>query len=266
MPTPASASPAPAGPVIGVVATQQTIMPAARHTSGRLFSGVYESYLGCLRDAGALPVMIPLDIPENGLRAILARLDGLLLTGGGDIAPAFYGEQMPHPTLRGINEARDATEFAVSRWAVQHDVPLLGICRGHQMLNVALGGKLITDVPSQRPSEVVHDEPEDLPLDYPAHEVLVEPGSLLARALGSERVITNSRHHQAVREVGVGLVVTARAPDGLIEATEKPDARFILSVQWHPENMCSGDAAMRSLFASLVAAGQDILRQRHNGA
>ncbi|MBN1965085.1 MAG: gamma-glutamyl-gamma-aminobutyrate hydrolase family protein, partial [Anaerolineae bacterium] len=105
---------------------------------------------------------------------------------------------------------------------------------------------------------------DELPLDYPAHEVYVEPGSLLARTLGTTRVLTNSRHHQAVRTVGVGLSITGRAPDGLIEATEKPDAHFVLSVQWHPENMCKQDPAMRGLFESLVAAGRDYLRRKQN--
>lgn len=170
----------------------------------------------------------------------LAGLDGLLLTGGDDVAPARYGES-PHPTVVPVDEARDAFEFGLVAAARRANLPILGICRGIQVLNVACGGTLVQDIPSQVAGALNHA------LDVPAHdsyalahEVWIEKDSLLSRLM-RERIVddvceVNSRHHQAVKDAAAGFRVTATAPDGVIEAIEDPTRRFCLGVQWHPEN------------------------------
>lgn len=238
----------PSAPVIGVVADHKTIQTSV---GPRTFVGVYATYLNCLVDAGAAPLLIPLGLSSPALNSLFQRLDGLLLTGGGDLDPACYGQTTRHPTVSEINPARDETELLLSRWAAEQDVPLLGICRGQQVVNVALGGTLYQDIPAEIGTTVEHDTPG--PLDHYAHEVRVAPGSRLAGLVGSTSLATNSRHHQAVREPAPGLAVTAHAPDGVIEALEKADARFIVTVQWHPENL-RHDPATRALFRGLVEA------------
>jgi putative glutamine amidotransferase len=171
----------------------------------------------------------------------LAGVDGLLLTGGGDVEPSLYGEA-PHPTVSEVEPARDAFEIGLINAARRRDLPILGICRGVQILNVAAGGTLVQDIPSQVPGAINHSlsVPQHQPYDL-AHEVWVEKDSLLARLMG-ERLVgsdtceVNSRHHQAVKTVAPGFRVSATAPDGVIEAIEDPAARFCLGVEWHPEN------------------------------
>lgn len=241
-------------PLIGVVADHKFIEASDHSVNAPVFVGAFATYLRCLVGVGALPVIIPLELPDEALRGIYEHLDGILFTGGGDVDPAIYGVTEIHETVRIIKPERDHAELLISRWAAADDTPLLGICRGHQVINVALGGTLIMDIPSQAPSDIQHDTPDDQPLSTYVHEVQVDPDSLLAQALGTHRLPTNSRHHQAVDRVGEGLIVTARSADGLIEATEKPDARFFVTVQWHPENLCPDDAAMRGLFRTLAEA------------
>ena len=171
----------------------------------------------------------------------LAGVDGLLLTGGGDVDPSRYGEQ-PHHTLAGVEPARDELEIALIAAALHRDLPIFAICRGVQILNVATGGTLVQDIPSQIPGALNHSlsVPQHQPCDL-AHEVWVDKDSLLAklmgeRLVGSDTCEVNSRHHQAVKSVAPGFRVSATAPDGVIEAIEDPAVRFCLGVEWHPEN------------------------------
>ncbi len=254
----------PPAPLIGVVADHQLIAASAGSDRARPFVGVYATYVAALVAAGAMPVLIPPELPAALLSGAFDRVDGVLLTGGGDVDPALYGETDLTGTVGDIKPARDAAELQISRWAAETDKPLLGICRGHQVVNVALGGRLYVDLPSQFPTDLTHAADESKPLDHLAHEVIVEPASRLGMIVGLTRLVTNSRHHQAVREIGQGLVVSARSPDGLIEATEKPDARFFLSVQWHPENLWARDPAMRALFRALVEAAASTREARLN--
>lgn len=239
-------------PLIGIIGDHLAVPSSAGGT--RTFVGSYASYLGCLTQAGALPVIVPPDLPPDTLRGVYARLDGVLLSGGGDIDPAYYGVSEYNATVREVVPARDTAELAVSRWAAADDLPLLGICRGHQVLNVALGGTLYWDIPAELPAAHVHDPGGLLPLDHFAHEVTVSPGTRLAAILGESHLPTNSRHHQAVRDLGQGLVATAFSEDGIVEAIEAPDRAFLLSVQWHPENLCQESPVMRRLFEALVEA------------
>ncbi len=179
--------------------------------------------------------------PSMKVRDALHGLDGLLLTGGEDIAPVLYGEA-PHPRLGEVNPERDAFELAIIGEARARDLPILAICRGVQMLNVALGGSLVQDIPSEVSGALPHHltVPPHQPFDL-AHEVWLEEDSLLGRLMrerlsDADSCEVNSRHHQAVKRVANGFRMSATAPDGVVEAIEDPAARFCLGIQWHPEN------------------------------
>jgi len=205
-------------------------------------------YEAAVSRAGATPR--PLSLDEAAATA-LEGTDGLLLTGGDDVDPSLYGEA-PHPTYDVTEAGRDAFEIDLVRRALAADLPVLAICRGLQVLNVALGGTLIQDIPSEPGTRLQHDT-EGPPATL-AHTVEVKPGSCLAALVGPDATrAVNSRHHQAVRVLGQGLVVTATSPDGVIEAAEVPSARFCVGVQWHPENF-HATGEFSGLFEGFVAA------------
>jgi putative glutamine amidotransferase len=221
------------------------------------------SYCRAVVSAGGAPLLVPLIEDGAALDRMYGLLDGLLLCGGGDVAASFYGRQ-DRGRLTIVDPVRDRFEIGLTRRALTDGIPVLAICRGIQLLNVALGGTLVQDIPSECPGGIRHATPPSLPPDHIAHVVDVEPGSRLARALGLREEMTdapsavrvNSRHHQAVARVAPGYVVSARAPDGIIEAMEPatPGDGWVLGVQWHPENMVPADAAMASLFRAFVGA------------
>jgi len=192
--------------------------------------------------------------PGDPLPDSLADCDGLLLTGGVDVEPAFYGEDR-HPTVE-TDDARDEYELALAREALQRDLPVLAICRGAQVLNVAAGGSLIQDIPSSMPDAGQHQI--ERPKNAVAHDVVVEAGTCLAHLLENRldrgrTIPVNSRHHQSVKQVAPEFVVSATAPDGVIEAIEKPAAPFCVGVQWHPENFWQ-TGEFHELFDGLVEA------------
>lgn len=241
-----------ARPLIGIPAAslEPPPHPGARYYQ---FSGNYPAALAA---CGALPVIIPLGLPEEILRALFARLDGLLLAGGVDIAPEEYGET-PHPQLGRVDAARDATELTVARWALAAGLPILGICRGIQSLNVAAGGALYQDLSAQYPGAIRHTYmPAESPWERPTHRVTVAEGSRLATVLGATELAVNSFHHQAVKQPAPGFTPVAWAEDGVIEGLEKPDHRFVVGVQWHPEGMFHTDPLARRLFAAFVDAAR----------
>jgi putative glutamine amidotransferase len=214
---------------------------SANHEDGH---AVARDYVEAVVVAGGLPVMLPILVPELAPVA-LRDLDGLLCSGGGDIEPGCYG-QPPHPDVYGLDPARDAWELALLREA---DVPVLGICRGSQLLNTAAGGTLFQHLPDR--TDVVHrdmDRKREI-----LHDVEVRAGSRLHAVIGALQIGVNSLHHQAVEEVGKGFVEVAWAPDGTIEAIEAVGDRPVLGVQWHPELLIDRDAHL-SLFNWLVAA------------
>jgi putative glutamine amidotransferase len=181
----------------------------------------------------------------------------VLLTGGGDVDPVFYGEDR-HPLTDDAEPGRDEFEIDLARRAITEDVPLLAICRGAQVLNVAAGGTLVQDIPSATGTDLAHAVPQPKNLD--CHDIAIEPGSRLSRALGPDVAAAcscrvNSRHHQAVGRPGHGLVVSARAADGIPEAIEQPDAAFCIGVQWHPENFWE-TGEFRPLFEEFVGAAR----------
>lgn len=209
------------------------------------------TYSHALELAGGLPVLIPLRLGEETLRALFARLDGLLLAGGIDLDPQTYGEQV-EPFCGEIDPERDRVELLIARWALEEHLPILGMCRGIQSLNVAAGGSLFQDIAAQLPGTLRH---ENLPTEAPnhlAHGIDISPDSQLARTLGATHVEVNSRHHQSVKQVAPGFHVVARAPDGIIEGIEADDDRFALAVQFHPELLVHDDPRMIELFRSLV--------------
>jgi len=203
-----------------------------------------EPYAEALRQAGIEPVLISPDHPRA-----LAGLQGLVLSGGTDLNPGRYGEA-PHPGNEPPDDARDELETALLSEALAGGLPVLAICRGMQLFNVAHGGTLIQDLANSAAHSVRGSDPGS-----PAHQILVEPNTQLAAILGPGAHGVNSRHHQAVGRLGAGLRVTARStPDGVVEALERADRRFALAVQWHPEDQVRGDAGQRNLFRAFAEA------------
>jgi len=211
-------------------------------------------YEESVRRAGGEPRVVE---PSTGtLDEVMTAVDGVLLTGGGDVSPALYGEDR-HATFDAAENGRDAFEIELARRACADNVPLLAICRGIQVLNVARGGTLVQDIPDQVPGAMVHTIRE--PSFAIAHDVWIASGTLLERLmrerLESDTCPVNSRHHQAVKAVGEGLLVSATAPDGVIEAVEDPSRRFCLGVQWHPENFYR-TGEFRALFEGFIEAAR----------
>ena len=201
--------------------------------------------------AGGIPLLLPATDDEETVRGALTAVSGVIISGGADIDPMLYGESERHPSVENISKLRDAMDEIVVRHVLQGDMPCLGICRGIQSLNAFAGGTLYQDVPSQFGTDVCHRQP---PGSVDTHEVTISAGSRLGQILGGSVALVNSFHHQAVRDVADGFVVTVRTRDGVIEAIEKPDARFCLAVQFHPEVMAPYDATMRRLFEAFIAA------------
>jgi putative glutamine amidotransferase len=227
-----------------LIAVPGRIGPAAENVRGEAFA-VGQRYLRAVYRAGGQAVMLPpvLDgVPDpQRMLALMERFDGLVLHGGGDIKPSRYGEEPSTESLYGLVEEHDAIEFAAVEAALLLDIPVLAICRGHQVLNVQLGGTLIQDLGTDDHSSTHH------PVDVVA-------GSRLAAALGTTRPERcHSVHHQAINDLGKGLVVTGRADDGTIEATELTDARWVVSTQWHPEDDAATDPVQQRLFDAFVA-------------
>lgn len=235
-------------PVIGV-----TPSPADPHYKQSFFT---MDYAAAVEAADGIPVVLPLRYDD--LAELLSAVDGVLLTGGGgDIGPATYGDNMLHPTTAGIHERRDELEIALVRAAIARDIPFLSICRGSQILNVALGGTMFQDIHDQHGGEIEHAQAK-LGIDFsqPSHTVRVAPGSLLARVYGRAEIEVNSDHHQASRLAGPELRVVGQAPDNIIEAVERPESLFMVGMQWHPELMFRTHPEHLRPFVSLVEAAR----------
>jgi len=214
-----------------------------------------KDYVASLERAGA--EVRELSPQRDPLPGALKDCDGVLLTGGVDVDPVAYGERDRHPTVE-VAPERDAYELSLAKLAIERDMPLLAICRGAQVLNVAAGGTLIQDIPSQHPATLAHSITE--PKTAIAHDINVLPDTCLALLLARpgaalKLIAVNSRHHQSVKDTAPGFVVSATAPDGVIEAIEKPDAKFCVGVQWHPENFWQ-TGEFNGLFKGLIDAAR----------
>lgn len=207
-------------------------------------------YVDAVRRAGGIPVLLPPGEPHTS--EILALVDGLILSGGGDIDPSRYHGQH-HQTIYMLDPERDNSELELAQKLVSTDLPLLPICRGAQVLNVALGGTLIEHLPDEVGEDILHRAPPRVPT---RHSIRVDPESQLAKITGHTELVTASWHHQAARKVAPGLRVVARAPDGAIEALEMPGHPWLIAVQWHPELTAATDPAQQAIFDALVEAAR----------
>ena len=208
--------------------------------------------LDALLDAGVLPVLLPLTEKAADIREMADRFDGFVFTGGGDIDPELF-RQSQKEWCGAISPLRDSFELELARLLAKERKPVLGICRGFQVLNVALGGDLYQDISREMGGEVIGHRQKQ-PDQYPSHPVIVTMSSLLDRSVHALRIQVNSLHHQAVRRLGEGFVPCGVAPDGIIEAAALEGHPFYLGVQWHPERMWQRDTASRDLFRAFADA------------
>ena len=234
-------------PLIGIPCSMQE----PQDELGSEASAAPQSYLRAVELAGAVPILIPITQQEITLRAIYGHIHGLLLVGGVDIQPQRYHEQ-PHPALGKTDPKRDWVELTVASWALADGMPILGICRGIQVLNVIFGGTLWQDVGAQASDAFEHNFHPDYAYNRLSHSVHLERHSRLAEVFGDREIQVNSLHHQAVKEVGNGLRVTARASDGIVEGLEGGDTAWVAGVQWHPEWLLDDDPRMKGLFETFV--------------
>lgn len=236
-------------PIIGIPTDTVIKNKAQRHW-------LRDSYVSAIIEAGGAPLLIPSVQNEDVLAAIYTTLDGLLLTGGGDIDPKHYQESVNGTEMNGIQPHRDYAEITLTKWALRDDLPILGICRGQQLINVVLGGTLHQDIPS-----VIEDKSHDHrgsnhtpDRSVHAHDVRFEEGCKLAAVFGTETFKVNSLHHQAINRVGEGLRVIANSPDNVPEAIESTRHRWVVAVQWHPEELRIKETKTAQLFHTFIEA------------
>jgi putative glutamine amidotransferase len=233
-------------PLIGIPTFHDTSLPEklpARFAMSR-------PYITALEAAGAAPILLPLSLEVSTLRSLFDRIDGLFLAGGGDVNPSYYG-MTQYSKTEGVDNLRDESEIRLTRWALDEDKPLLGVCRGVQTLNVAAGGTLLQDISDLVPEAMRHQYYPEFPREYVAHDINTKPGTRLSKILG-DCARVNSFHHQALAEVAQGFHVSAFAPDGVIEAIEDAGSKFVVGVQWHPESLITTDPSMYRLFEAFV--------------
>lgn len=238
-------------PIVGI--TCGRIEPAHSHHPSRV--GQNQTYVDALVRAGAAPLLLPNLEDQALLRILYEKLDGLLLSGGGDIEPARYGEAV-HEKCGRIDLERDEAELTLTRWAVEDGKPLLAICRGIQILNVALGGSLYQDIEAQVADPLEHTWYPEHPRNHRSHTVSIAPETRLAQVFDLEPLPVNSLHHQALKDLAPPLTVSACASDRVVEAVELRSHPFVLGVQWHPEDLAPDDARQQGLFDSFVQACQ----------
>ena len=240
-------------PIIGITTRTAPVPPA-----NLMSVMVQQAYTDAILQAGGAPVLLPSNFSESGWKELFQRLDGILFTGGPDIATErFNGE--PHPAVYGVDEARDALELGLAHLAAEEGRPFLGICRGLQVANVAFGGSLYTHIPDQHPDALKHDYPgKDSVAARTAlvHPVRIEEESRVSKILGELILNVNSLHHQGIKGVAPALKAVAFAPDGIVEAVEIPEHPFAIAVQWHPEWLTDQEP-IRRLFKAFVDAAEE---------
>jgi putative glutamine amidotransferase len=234
--------------IIGITTYQST------NAHGQPTILLQQSYVRAIMQAGGVPVLIPSMIAEDGWDAVYSRLDGILFSGGGDIALKYFPGDS-HPRIDDVEPERDSVELKMLQAAASDGKPFLGICRGCQVMNVALGGTLYTHIPDQLPNALDHSYPGNMRTVL-VHEVKIEEGTHVADVYGSPIIQVNSLHHQGLKDIAPALRVAGHAPDGLVEAIELPDHPFGIGVQWHPEWLTDQDAT-RNLFRKFVEAARE---------
>jgi putative glutamine amidotransferase len=234
-------------PTIGIICSRYT------RDGSHSFAGISQTYIHAIEAAGGLPSLIHLSHESAVLNAHYQRCDGLLFAGGGDVDPAHFGAE-PHPQLGSVDALRDEVELMLARRAAADGLPMLGICRGVQLLNVAFGGTLYQDIPAELPDALDHYASRHAPSRaHMAHSLELDPTSWLAERIGASELAVNTFHHQALREVATSLRITGRAPDGVIEAVEGNGPNFVVGVQCHPEELWNrADARWAHVFAGFV--------------
>jgi len=236
-------------PVIGITASFQRFPSDDKHDCEYFY--LYEPYVAAVHAAGGVPIIIPVGIEGRYINKIFELIDGLLLSGGGDIDPNRYNDLLT-TKLKKVEPKKDQTEIDLFNLAFNKNIPVLGICRGVQVMNVALDGTLYQDITSQVRMALNHDP--DMPHDEAAHAVDIPEDTRLFKALGETRIWTNSWHHQGIKLHGKGLLVNAKASDDIVEGIEHPNKRWVIGVQWHPEMMWRTDKVQAKLFKAFVDA------------
>jgi putative glutamine amidotransferase len=234
--------------LIGVTASHLTSKSGVVHTS------IPEAYCQAILRAGGIPVLIPFDLDPSLQEQLTNRLDGVVFSGGGDIHPSFYNGQ-PHPLVDEVDTARDQLEIDLLKQTIRVGKPFFGICRGLQLINVALGGSLYEDLLDQRPQALRHQYAPEFPRNYLAHSVQLEANSQIGSLIPRPKIQVNSLHHQGIDRLAPDLQASGYAPDGLIEAVELPGYSFGLAIQWHPEWL-TADQDMQRLFSAFIRACQ----------
>lgn len=226
--------------------------PGLRAGTARPIYGNNRAYVHAVESAGGVPVLIPLLGDLSGLNSLLPRLDGLLLSGGLDIQPHYYNEE-PHAKLGEVEPLMDELEFALARWAIEKDIPTLGICRGLQLMNVAFGGSLYQDLAEEYGTKLFHPN-WDAPRNTIIHDVHVEVGSIAEEIFGVRDIAANSLHHQGVKLPGKGVRISGYADDGVVEMIEVPSKRFMVGMQCHPEELYTEHGRWQRLFQAFTDA------------
>jgi putative glutamine amidotransferase len=242
-------------PLIGITCSRVTGGAWGVYSLGHFMDYTFSDYSHAVLHSGGAPVIVPAAQDAASLSRILDSVQGLILSGGPDVHPKRYGEE-PMAGLGEVDEALDAMELMAAGLALERDIPILAICRGIQVLNIALGGTLFQDIPSQVPESLCHSPKTDKAVN--THTVRIEAGSRLRRICGKPAIWVNGKHHQAVKDPAPGLAVTARARDGVIEALEHPAKRYVIGVQWHPEGTWREDPCSKKLFRSFVQAAGEL--------
>ena len=243
-------------PIIGITCTTGQLSPqeVSSLRVPRVREVGFRTYVNAVVSSGGAPFFIPLIQDSSVLESLVSRLDGLLLSGGPDINPIYFQSE-PHAKLGVIDSDKDSLELQIAKLALDADLPILGICRGIQLLNVVGGGTLYQDIPSEVTVPTLKHR-QDAPMTTLTHSVNLEQGTKLQEILQQKQLHVNSHHHQSVKEIAPGFRLTATAPDGIIEGIEHTSKPFVVGVQWHPEGSYPGDTNAQNVFKAFIQAAQ----------